>query len=422
MHREVEDGDDRTEAMEHGGDGLSPHGIEQRLRPIGVIELERHPGRHQEQEAADDQSMKEAIQRRETRVLLGVFTSQDPLLAPLPRIARVEGHRPVEPEQRVQGEEAHGPDEERRHEPEGIVELRVRLLVLVIGVDDVHRKVGVGVRVTFPARLDAALAADPGFGAVGRCDVVMTVTVVASRHVGSAQCDRLAVEGVAVAVKLLLVTLAAHAIGVQSEFGGGWQRDHVRRVTRGADRGLDIVGRERLAVDARFEGLLHQDMALATGIGDLFSADPGIRIRVGEDVVAAMAVVAARSHGEPVDQQRLAVNGVEEVVDRRLVMDGTGLENDFVLMTLGAGLVEVELVGPRLPVGGGKDVVTAVAIRAGGRVLVALRVPLSVNAPVVLRDHLVVTTGAGTVEQERLALVVGRVLEVLRSLVAIRAR
>ena len=50
-------------------------------------------------------------------------------------------------------------------------------------------------------------------------DVVVAVAVVAGRDVLAPQGDGLAVEGVAVAFQLRLVTLAAHAVGVQSEFG-----------------------------------------------------------------------------------------------------------------------------------------------------------------------------------------------------------
>ena len=95
----------------------------------------------------------------------------------------------------------------------------------------------------------------------------------------------------------------------------------MRLVTGGADRGADVVGFEQLAVDARVEDVLHQDVAVAAGLGNRFSADPRIGIGVRKDVVDAVAVVAARSHDESIDQQGLAVDGVDEVGDCRLVVD-----------------------------------------------------------------------------------------------------
>jgi hypothetical protein len=110
---------------------------------------------------------------------------------------------------------------------------------------------------------------------------------------------------------------------------------------------------------------------------------------------------------QAIDQQGLAVDGVDEVGDCRLVVDGAGFQNDFAFVARGAGLVEVELVGARFPVGGGKNVVNTVAIRAAGSLLVPFRGPLSVNALLVLPGHVAVATGARAVEYQRGPVVVG---------------
>ena len=98
-------------------------------------------------------------------------------------------------------------------------------------------------------------------------------------------------------------------------------------------------------VNARVVDVLHEDVALAAGPGHRFPTDPRTRILVGEDVVNAVAVVAARSHDEAVHQERLAVDRIDEILDGLVVADGTGLQHDFALVTLGARPVKVELVG-----------------------------------------------------------------------------
>ena len=175
------------------------------------------------------------------------------------------------------------------------------------------------------------------------------------------------------------------------------------------------------AVDARVEDFLDEDVTLAAGLGDHRPADPGIRILVRKDVVDTVAVVAARSHDETVHQQRLAVDRIDEVRYGLVVIDRAGLENQLALVTLGAGLVEVELVRSGLSIRGREDCVVAVAVLAGRGLVVPLRVPLPVDAAVVLRHHIAVALGAGAIQSQRLPLVVGRILEVPRAAVTIGA-
>jgi hypothetical protein len=106
---------------------------------------------------------------------------------------------------------------------------------------------------------------------------------------------------------------------------------------------------------------------------------------------------------------------VDEVGHRLVVIDGAGVEDDVALVTLGAGLVEVELVGSGHSIRRRHDSVIAVAVLAGRGFLVSLRVPLPVDALVVLQLDVAVALGARAVQREQLALVVGGVLEVLRA-------
>ena len=274
----------------------------------------------------------------------------------------------------MEGEEEHGSDHDRRHGPERQVEPWISLLVGAVGVDDVLREVGVRVLVALLARLQPVALAYAGLGAVGFGDVVVPVTVVTGGDVLTAQCHGLPVEGVAIALQLFLVAFAAHSIRVQPEFGGRGREDRVGSVAGVADRAADVVGFEDLGVDAGVEDVLHQDMALAAGAGNAAPADPGIRVGVGKDVVDAVAVVAARRHHQAVDQQGPSVDGVDEVGYGALLVDGVCFEHELALVADGAGLVEVELVGPGSAIGGREDVVSAVTIRTGCGLLIALGV------------------------------------------------
>jgi hypothetical protein len=176
-----------------------------------------------------------------------------------------------------------------------------------------------------------------------------------------------------------------------------------------------------LPVHARIEDVLHEDVTLSAGPRHALAADPGIRILAGQDVVDAVAVVAGRSHDQAVHQQRLAVDGVDEVGHRLVVIDGTGIEDDLALVTLGAGLVEIELVGSGPSIRRSQDCVVAVAVLAGRGLFVSLRVPAAVDAPLVLLHDIVVAFGAGAVQGQRLALVVGSVVEIPGATVTVGA-
>ena len=142
---------------------------------------------------------------------------------------------------------------------------------------------------------------------------------------------------------------------------------------------------------------------------------------MGQDVVDAGAIVAARGHDEAVHQQRLAVDRVDEVRHRVVVVDGAGLQHDLALVALGAGLVQVEGVGLGAAVRSGQDRVVAVAVLAGRGLLVSLGVPDPVDAAVVLLHDVAVTPGARAVQRQRIPLVVRHVVEIRRAPVAVGA-
>ena len=77
VEAEVEEGDDGAEVVQGAG-GLGPaEDGEHRLGPVGVVELERHAGDHQQQEAGHHQDVQEALEGREAgEALVVVVTRQ----------------------------------------------------------------------------------------------------------------------------------------------------------------------------------------------------------------------------------------------------------------------------------------------------------------------------------------------------------
>ena len=71
-----------------------------RLGPVGVVELQRHAGDHQQQEAGDHQDVQEPLERREAGEPLVVRLGLDLGLAEGLRVVQVQVHRAEQPEQR----------------------------------------------------------------------------------------------------------------------------------------------------------------------------------------------------------------------------------------------------------------------------------------------------------------------------------
>ena len=140
---------------------------------------------------------------------------------------------------------------------------------------------------------------------------------------------------------------------------------------------------------------LYEHVALPTGRGDRVLADPGIRVGVGQDIVDPVTIVAGGRDDQPVHQQGAAVDGIDELRNRLLLVNLVRGQDLLALVALCARLVKVELVRSRGPIGRRQDVVDPMAVGAGGRGLVPLRAPDPVDAPCILLAHFRMALRAG---------------------------
>ena len=313
VHAEIEDRDERSEPVQAGRRGLAAHHVKQPLGPIGVEEFQRHSGDHAQQEAENNQPMQEPVQGLEADILFLVLSDPPFCQAEILGVAGVELCGSKEPQDGVDGEKSKGADEQGGHEPESVIEEGVIPFVGVIGVDDIAREVLIGVRVALAADLDPLRLVDPRGGVFALPDFMMAMAVIARRHSFTPQCQGLAVKRVAVIPEPVHVALPAHPVALEVEFRRGGCVYLVRGMAGVAHRRPYVVRLRQLAVNALVVNLLHQHVALAAGFGDLRPADFRFRVVLGQNLVAAVAVVAGRGHNEALGEQGPAVDRIHEV-------------------------------------------------------------------------------------------------------------
>ena len=90
MQAEIEEGDDGPEAVQRARGLRAANEAEDHLGPVGVVELERHAGDDQQQEAGHHQEMQEAIERREARKPFLAFLGLDLGFAKGLRVVQIE--------------------------------------------------------------------------------------------------------------------------------------------------------------------------------------------------------------------------------------------------------------------------------------------------------------------------------------------
>src|ERR1035437_655495 len=78
---EIAEGHNRAEPMERPSRLGSADEVEHHFRPAGIIELERHAGDYQQQEARDHEEVQEALEGQEAGEPLAAFLRADLRLA-----------------------------------------------------------------------------------------------------------------------------------------------------------------------------------------------------------------------------------------------------------------------------------------------------------------------------------------------------
>lgn len=166
-----------------------------------------------------------------------------------------------------------GADEQRRHAPERPEEERVFLRVVVCGMRQIAGKPPGSAGVTFLACADNVLVAHvrPRIG--DRENIVRPMTVITFGGLRVSQSGDLAVIGVKVRRRDLLVTASALGHDFQLEPGEVGAAYRVRGMTVAADRQLLVRVRDESRVHTGFKLIRDSVVAFAAGGGDIRAID-----------------------------------------------------------------------------------------------------------------------------------------------------
>ena len=314
MKPEIGEGDQRPEMVERTRHLGAAEQAEDRPGPACVIEFQRHPRDHQEQEAGHHEQVQEALERREAGEELAVGVDLRLGLPERLRVVQVEIHRAHQPEKGVDAEHREHPHQQRGHEKEHPVEQRIVGPVERVGVRLVLRELRPDAGMALPAGADDAPRGQARARIADREHVVVPVAVVAGRDggrdVGPAQRHRLAVVRLVVVREAVFMAPPATAVARRLEAGSRRRLDLVGGVAVGAHRPARVALLQKLPVHALVVDLLDAQMARAAGLRDARVGGPRVAVDAPLDVVHAVAVVAGRRDHEAHLRERAAVDAV----------------------------------------------------------------------------------------------------------------
>ena len=151
VQAKVEKGDEGAEPMQRARRFRPADDVENRLGPVGVVELQRHAGDDQQQKARHHQEMQKPLKRHEAREPFVVHLRLNFRLAEFLRVVQIEVDRAHQPPEGVQAEESERADEQAGHAQKHGVEQRIMLAVQRIGVRIVFGEADGGVGMTLLA-------------------------------------------------------------------------------------------------------------------------------------------------------------------------------------------------------------------------------------------------------------------------------
>ena len=208
MQAKIEERHNRAEAVQGAGGVRAADDAEERLGPVGIVELERHAGEDEQEEAGHDQEMQEALEGHEAGEPFIVGLGLDLGFAELLRVVQVKVKRAHEPDEGVQAEEGEDADQQAGHAEKDRVEQRIILAVERVGVGLVFGEPDRRGGMTLLARGQDVGLGEPRGRVGGRQHVVMAVAVVAGGDIGGdvrlAQGHGFAVVGVAIMLQPVL--------------------------------------------------------------------------------------------------------------------------------------------------------------------------------------------------------------------------
>ena len=112
------------------------------------------------------------------------------------------------------------------------------------------------------------------------------------------------------------MTFSALLIDAETKLRALGTADLVRGMAMNAGGTAIISLGKQLAVNALIVEIFNKEMASATCLRDILFADAGFRMVVGLNIVGPVTVMARRCYDETINQQRLAVNGIDKMTRR----------------------------------------------------------------------------------------------------------
>ncbi len=258
------------------------------------------------------------------------------------------------------------------------------------------RELGAGVGVAGAAGGEAVFGRHLRQRIRRRPHIVCAVAGRAIRDVGEAEVRDLAVIGQPVARDEVVVAVAALADHRELPLRARRLLDRVRGMAVGTHRRGDVARLQQRAVFALVENDLLALMAAPAGRRDVRARHAARLLRLGADVVGAVAVGALGCHrlARALFVQQPAVDAV--VIQPRDVAAGNVRLSDrrFVTVAGCAGLLEVRVIRARRGVLRAQDVVRAVAVGAARGERPAVGARLAVRRAGVVLDRLLVAARA----------------------------
>lgn len=178
------------------------------------------------------------------------------------------------PKNGMKPKEAERADQQARHSPKGVEEIRIILLIVMGRMGQVGGKAQVGIRMTDRASLHNIGGIDSGGRVLSGHDTMRAMTVgTFSRPLTAFQHRSTTMVGFEVGLRMMLMAVTALLGDNQPEVLGMNLADGVVCVTIDTNRQFFIGFRHQRAMNRFFEFVDNADVALIAGVDDIISID-----------------------------------------------------------------------------------------------------------------------------------------------------
>ncbi len=253
------------------------------------------------------------------------------------------------------------------HEQPHIIDFRIQLAVVRVGVGLVLHKARVRALVAGAASLNQVGLINRRARIGGRQYLMRAVAVPASRRFNiAAQQAKLRVERIVICRELIRVARSADRRRLHAEFCFSWLQNLVRGVAIGANRSLLVAFDHALAMRSAHVLIVDLGVALAAGLRYVRLERRAFQILAAKDVVRSVAALAVGRHQQAPLAQRESVNRVDElgIHAGQAVLVG----HSIVAVTLAAGIRHIERVNVRTRIRLGENLVCAAVTTCTGMI------------------------------------------------------